>query len=108
VSRTFKWLILLAFAGVLAGTGSYAGARFGEGKLLGPNPPVTGRSTHFVMGGTEAVKARPGLWVFEYSRVQLPGVARAKVFVSVTGRVLRTEPRDLTRRLEAYDRARRP
>ncbi len=106
--RAIKWLVLVAFAVALVGTGSYAGARFTAGNLLGPRPPVEGRTSTFAYEGVEFLKGNPRAWVFTYSRVQLPGVRRVQIVVSVTGRLLAVRPADLEARLAAYRRSLEP
>jgi hypothetical protein len=102
-------LLLIAFAIVLVGTGSYAGARFTAGELVGgPRSPVEGRTSTFAYGGVESVKGNPRAWVFTYSRVRLPGVSRVRVVVSVTGKLLAVQPADLEARLAAYERSLEP
>ncbi len=106
--RVIKWLLLVAFAVALVGTGSYAGARFTAGNLLGPRPPVEGRTSAFDYDGVDFITGNPRAWVFTYSRVQLPGVRRVQIVVSVTGKLLAVRPADLETRLAAYQRSLEP
>lgn len=106
--RAIRWLLLIAFAIVLVGTGSYAGARFTAGNQLGPRSPVEGRTSSFAYQGVDFVKGNPRAWVFTYSQVRLPGVRRVQIVVSVTGRLLAVRPTDLEARLAAYRRSLEP
>ena len=108
MQRILRLLVIAGFVGLLVATGSYAGARVAAGKMLGPNPPVKGLATTFAYNGVQELPSKPRAWVLTYSRVQLPGVGRVKVYVSPSGRVLGAYPGDLDRRLEAYERSRQP
>jgi len=108
MQRIVKWLVIAGFVGSLVTTASYAGARVAAGKLLGPDPPVRGLATTFAYQGVESLPSKPRAWVLTYSQVRLPGVARVRIFVSPRGDVLATQPPDLGRRLEAYERSRNP
>jgi hypothetical protein len=102
VRRVIRWLILLAFFGTIAGTGSYAGARFKAGQILGPNSPVEARTSTFAYEGVQDLAGKPRAWVFTYSRIRLEGVRRVRIVVSLTGKVLSVQPPDLERRLDLY------
>lgn len=106
--RFVSWLILIAFAVALLAVGSYAGARFKAGQLLGPSSPVRSPVSAFAYKGVQDLPGKPRAWVFTYSQVRLPGVARVRIVVSPTGRVLAVTPRDLVERLEAYRRSLEP
>jgi len=109
VRRAIKALFWVAFALAIVGTGSYAGARFTAGELVGgPRSPVEGRTTTFAFRGVESVRGNPRAWVVTYSRVRLPGVSRVRVVVSVTGKLLAVQPADLKARLAAYQRSLEP
>ena len=103
-----KRLIALSFfAGILA-AGSFAGARFQAGKVVGTNPPLGGRSIEFVYKGTEDLSGNPKVWVITYATSRLPGVREARIYVSPTGKVVATRPADLGDRLEAWARSQEP
>jgi hypothetical protein len=109
VRRVIKALFWVAFALAIVGTGSYAGARFTAGELVGgPRSPVEGRTSTFSFRGVESVKGNPRAWVFTYSRVGLAGVNRVRIVVSVTGKLLAVQPPDLEARLVAYRRSLEP
>jgi hypothetical protein len=106
--RLISWTIRIAFVLCLLAVGSYAGARFKAGQLLGPGSPVTGPSSAFALKGVRDLPAQPRAWVFTYSQVRLPGVRRVRIVVSPTGRVLSVTPADLEDRLEAYRQSLEP
>jgi len=106
--RLISWLFVLAFAACLLALGSYAGARFKAGQLLGPASPVSGPSSAFAFEGVQGVPGSPRAWVITYSQVRLPGVRRVRIVVSLTGKVLSVTPRDLEVRLAAYRRSLEP
>ena len=106
--RLIKWIIVLAMIGGLAYGASYVGARAAAGKLLGPEPPLTGRSVAFAFKGVQDMTDTPRLWVFTYTRSQLPGVSRAVIYVSPTGKIVRTEPANLEALVDAWEKAQEP
>lgn len=108
LSRLLKWLLLAAVVGGAVLGVSYIGARTTAGKLLGPNPPLGSRGTVLAWKGAEGLRGSPRAWVFTYRASQLPGVPRARIYVSLTGELIATTPPDLDLRLEAWDRAREP
>ena len=63
---------------------------------------VEGFSWTFAYEGVEGLEGTPRAWVFTYDRVRLPGVNRARIVVSPTGKVLSTTPPDLEQRIERY------
>ncbi len=108
MANLLKWLAILALVVGLLTAASYLGARATAGGLLGPNPPVGSRSIDFAFGGVATLRGNPRAWVFTYRSSQLPGVSGVRVYVSPTGKLIATDPPDLQRRLEAYERAREP
>jgi len=102
VRRIVRLLIWAFFFAAIAAAGSYAGARFKAGQVLGRRPPVEGFSWNFAYQGVEGLEGTPRAWVFTYDRVRLPGVSQARIVVSITGKVLSTTPRNLEQRIQAY------
>ena len=108
IFRLIKWLIVLAMVGAALTAASYAGARFTAGRLLGPEPPLSGRTVQFVYKGVEQLPGKPRAWVFTYTQSSLPGVRSARIYVSPTGKLIAIRPRDLDRRLDAWAKAQEP
>ncbi|HXV85288.1 MAG TPA: hypothetical protein VD793_01245 [Gemmatimonadales bacterium] len=108
MGRFVKFLLIALLACAAFAAYSYAGARFAAGKLVGPNPPLTGRTMTFHARGVPELRGRPRAWVIAYSRSTLPGVGGARIYVSVTGTVLATQPADLDLRLDAWEKTRLP
>lgn len=108
MAKLFKVVAVLALVAGLLTAASYLGARARAGGLLGSNPPVGNRSIDFAFSGVASVRGNPRAWVFTYRSSQLPGVSGIRIYISPTGKLLGTEPPDLERRLEAYERAREP
>lgn len=102
-----KVLVVLAFVGGLVALGSYAGARATAGKLLGNDPPVSDRTISFAFSGVEGLPNKPRAWVFSYATNQL-GVRSVEIYISPSGKVIATQPRNLAARLEAYESSREP
>ena len=106
--RLISWLMLAVFALALLAVGSYAGARFKAGQLLGPSSPVRSPVSAFAYNGVQDLPGKPRAWVFTSTPVRLPGVSRVRIVVSPAGRVLAVTPRDLAARLETYRRSLEP
>jgi hypothetical protein len=95
-------LFLLLVIGAALGGASYAGARFTAGKLVGPAPnPVGPPSSRFAFEGVPSLPSKPRAWVISYPNATGFGRGGAEVYVSVTGDLLGTRPKDLRARLEA-------
>jgi hypothetical protein len=114
MAKVLKLLVLLAAVGGLLTAGSYAGARFTAGKVTGNKPPMSNRTIVFhgwrppKFEGVPDLPGRPRAWVIRYGRTQLPGIQRATIYVSATGKLIATVPRDLEARIEAWERAQEP
>ena len=93
--------LILVIAAALAG-GSYAGARFTAGKLVGPNPVSLGPvEARFAFAGVPNLPAKPRAWIVAYPNARGFGRGGPEIYVSPTGNLLGTKPRDLARQLEA-------
>jgi hypothetical protein len=108
VRRIIRLLIWVVFFVLVAGVGSYAGARFKAGQLLGPKSQVEGRTWTFAYQGVEGLEGNPRAWVFTYNQVRLPGVRQVRIVISPGGKVLSVIPRDLERRIAAYKESLNP
>jgi hypothetical protein len=108
MKRLLRFVFLLLIVAAVLGTASYTGARATAGKLLGPNPPVFDRNMIFVYRPSADLPAKPPLWMIRYGRTRLPGLRTVTIYVSVTGNLLATLPKDLDARLDAYQQAQQP
>jgi hypothetical protein len=70
--------------------------------MIGPGPnklgPVTAR---FAFNGVPNLPSKPRAWILAYPEARAFGKGGAEIYVSVTGDLLGTRPRDLAARLEA-------
>ncbi len=98
-----KALFLLLVIGVALVGASYAGARFTGGKLVGPRPTATlgPLTTRFAFAGIPNLPTKPRAWVLAYPEATGFGRGGPEIYVSVTGDLLGTRPKDLGVRLEA-------
>lgn len=95
-------LFLLLVIGTALGGASYAGARFTGGKLVGPHPTTLGPlTTRFAFTGVPNLPAKPRAWVLAYPEATGFGRGGPEIYVSLTGDLLGTRPKDLGARLEA-------
>jgi hypothetical protein len=93
--------LILVIGASLAGA-SYAGARFTAGKMIGPGPTTLGPvDAHFAFKGVPGLPSKPRAWVLAYRGARGFGRGGAEIYVSPTGKLLGTKPRDLARQLEA-------
>ena len=106
--KLFKWLVVLAFVVLLLSLGSCAAAWFEVGRFAGPMKPLTGQSVSFAFDGVDELNGRRFVWVIEYSSSKLPGVRRARFYVSPTGDMVAVIPRDLDRHIEAWEKTQLP
>ncbi len=93
--------LVLVIAASLAGA-SYAGARFTAGKLIGPKPTTLGPvEARFAFAGVPNLPSKPRAWILAYPSATGFGKGGVEIYVSPTGDLLGTKPRDLARRIEA-------
>jgi hypothetical protein len=103
MKRLITWVFVLALlAGALYGA-SYVGARARAGMLLGNKLPSLGtRQIAFAFDGAKDLAGHPRAWVISYGPTEIVGARQIKIFVSPTGTLLATLPRDLETRLKPY------
>ena len=92
--------LLLVIAASLAGA-SYAGARFTAGKMVGPDHTLGPVEAHFAFSGVPRLPSKPRAWIMAYPNARGFGRGGPEIYVSPTGELLGTKPRDLARQLEA-------
>lgn len=92
--------LIAVIAASLAGA-SYAGARFTAGKMIGPNHPLGPVDARFAFAGVPGLPSKPRAWIMAYPSARGYGRGGAEIYVSPTGKLLGTKPRDLARRLES-------
>ncbi len=104
----FTWIkrpLVLSFVVAILAAGSFAGARFGAGKMLGSQRPFGGQTVEFAFKGAGDLAGNPRVWVFTYSTSRLPRVRQAKIYVTLTGRVVATQPSNLADLLEEWEKS---
>ncbi|MBA2628063.1 MAG: hypothetical protein H0U85_08620 [Gemmatimonadales bacterium] len=98
---TLLMLIVVGAALVLGGSWALASYRIAD--LLGGPPPHMGESkTTFEYQGSPALKGHPRAWNFSYGPTVIPGAPRVRIYVDLTGHILRMEPSDLPELLKAF------
>lgn len=109
MGRLIKWVFTLAFIGAIAFGASWAAAFYRAGALIGTNTDAfPSRQVHLDYHGVARLPGKPIAWVFTYSPTKLSGVPVARIYVSPTGTVIATDPRDLSARIDAWARAQLP
>lgn len=102
MGKLIKFIALVALVAALAGGGSYAAAYFAQGKITGVDDPIGARSWELNWKGVDSLPGKPKAWVFTYSGGKVPGVRSATIWVSPTGTVIATRPRDLRDRIDNW------
>lgn len=97
-----KFLALVALVAALAGGGSYAGAYFAQGKIVGVEDPLGQRTVQLHWQGYDSLPGKPKAWVFRFTGGKVPGVTSAVIIVSLSGKVLKTKPTDLHDRIDRW------
>ena len=93
--------LIIVIVASLAGA-SYAGARFTAGKMIGPRPTTLGPvAARFAFMGVPNLPSKPRAWVLAYPNARGFGRGGPEIYVSPTGKLLGTKPKDLIRQLEA-------
>ncbi|HEY2824064.1 MAG TPA: hypothetical protein VGI83_00820 [Gemmatimonadales bacterium] len=109
MGKFIKRLFLLAFVcGLLTGV-SYLGVRSVAGRFLGTNTPDMGTRT--IKLAYDSVPGSPGkqpVWIFTYAGTKLPGARNARIYISVTGHLILTVPKDLDTIIDQTAKAREP
>ena len=95
-------LFLIAVISASLAGASYAGARFTAGKMIGPDPhPLGPVEARFAFAGIPGLPSKPRAWIMAYPSARGYGRGGAEIYVSPTGKLLGTKPRDLAKRLES-------
>lgn len=103
IIKLVVWAVVLS--AVLVGV-SYIGARARVAVFLGsPLPDLGPRVITFNMDGVPEFVGTPRAWTFTYGPGQLPQTPQFQIFVTPTGRLVGTRPRDLQTRLTQYQEA---
>ena len=107
IGRMIKWTVILVIvAGVLAAA-SYAGARFKVGQILGPEPPDMGQRTITLgLDSVPGARKKQVVWTFSWPATRWTGGRPARIWISLTGEVLRMTPGNLDVLIDQYYKAR--
>src|SRR6185295_18470028 len=90
-----KLVIVLFVCGILYG-GSYMGARSVAGRMLGNSAADMGaRDITFVYDSIPGIKGKQPMWVFTFTGTKLTGAKNAKIYLSLTGHLIATTPKNL-------------
>jgi hypothetical protein len=109
MAKLMKMFLALLLLAALAAAGSYGIAYLTQGKLVGAQPLDLGaQQTHFEINGIADLPGRPKAWVFGYGPTKIPGMKEVEIYVSPTGALLGTKPKNFAARLQAYRAAQNP
>jgi len=102
VTRLFFRLVMVAAAAGVAVLISWALAYNAVSNVLGAPPPDMGNTaTVLLWQGATSLPGHPRAWRFTFGPTRVPNTPNARIYVSLLGGLLRTEPEDLPARLKA-------
>ncbi len=103
MGRLFRLTLYAGLVALLLLGASWAVAYFRVGSMLGAPPPKMGtQKTVLALGGAKQIKGHPPAWIFSFGPTVIPGAERAVIYVSLYGKVLRTDPPDLAKRVDQF------
>jgi YD repeat-containing protein len=105
MGKLIKFLALVALVAALAGGGSYAAAYFAQGKITGVDDPIGRRTVKLEWKGVDSLPGKPRAWAFTYVNGKVPGIRNATIWVTPTGKLIATRPRDLHDRIDRWREA---
>lgn len=109
MGKFIKRLVVLGFVcGILYG-GSYMGARSVAGRLLGNSAGDMGtRDIQFTYDSIPGIKGKQPMWIFSFTGTKLTGARNAKIYMSLTGKLITTVPRNLGTLIEQATKTKEP
>ena len=109
MGKFIKRLFILAFICVLLYGGSYLGARTVTGRMLGSAASDMGtRDIRFTYDSIPGIKGKQPMWVFSFNGTKLNGVRNAKIYLTLTGNVIVTTPRNLQTLIDQAAKSKEP
>ena|SRR5690242_5994750 len=109
MGKFIKRLFVLAFVCGLLYGGSYLGARSVTGRMLGNAAADMGnRDIKFAYDSIPGIKGKQAMWIFSYSGTRLTGARNAKIYLTLTGHVIATTPRDLQTIIDQAAKSKEP
>ncbi len=102
MGKLIKFIAIVALVAALAGGGSYAAAYFAQGKIAGVDDVLGQREVKLNWEGVDSLPGKPRAWVFTYTGGKLQGLKTATIWVTPTGTLIATKPRDLRDRVEHW------
>ena len=109
MAKLMKFFLLVLLIGGLLTAGSYGVAYLAQGKLVGAQPLDLGtQQTRLATEGIADLPGAPKAWIFSYGPTKVPGMAQVEIYVSLTGSILGTKPKNFTTRLQAFRAAQTP
>jgi len=106
VMATLFWrTLMVAGAAALLLGASWVTAYTVVGNMLGSPPPDMGvQSTTLLWQGAPELAGHPRVWRFAFSPTRVPGAPSVRIYVTLYGHVMDTEPADLPDRLKVFQR----
>lgn len=103
MSRLLKFILALAFGGAALVGVSWGLAVHRVDVMLGDPPPKMGtQTTTFLWNGMPAVQGHPRGWSFAFGPTVIPEAPNVRIYITLLGQVVQTEPADLAARVKAF------
>lgn len=95
-------LVVALCVAILVGV-SWAVALHRVDVLLGDPPPKMGtHATTFLWKGMPQVEGHPRGWLFAFGPTVIPEASTVRIYVTLLGHVVQTEPADLAARVKVF------
>ena len=103
MARLLKFILILAFGGAALVGVSLGLAIHRVNVLLGDPPPNMGtQTTTLLWDGMRAVEGHPRGWLFAFRPTVIPEARDVRIYITLLGQVVQTEPADLAARLKVF------
>src|SRR5438309_10333475 len=101
MARLFWLTVMAAFGAALVVGVSWVAAYTAVANVLGAPPPEMGtQSTALLWQGAPELPGNPRVWRFAFGPTRIPGAPTVRIYVTLLGRVVATQPADLEARVQ--------
>lgn len=109
MGKFIKRLFVLAFVCGLLYGGSYMGVRSVTGRMVGDVANEMGvRDIKFTYDSVPGIKGKQAMWVFSYSGTRLTGARNARIYLTLSGHVIATAPKNLQDLIDQAAKSKQP
>lgn len=109
MGKFIKRLFILAFVCALLLGGSYLGVRTVTGRMVGTSSADMGtRGIALTYDSVPGIQGKQAMWVVSYNGTRLEGVRSARIYLTLTGHVISTAPKNLQTILDQAAKSKEP